>query len=182
MNAKPVRRLLPVLLLMSSAASAGAATTDEALRAENTRLRAQIEALEKSCAAATAAASQPPATPATELAAPPEASAAAPAPPAVSTAPPGYKLVPIVPVRPEDRYAETGCGSNSPADAPWKQGFNWAGLRPGMSMAEVEELLGKDHYDLSGQNRVGWQYGKCGNAVRGTVIFVDGQVKVWQHP
>jgi hypothetical protein len=206
-------RLGATLLLAAVAGSAVGDDSLEQLRAENARLRAQLQQLQQSCpAAASAAASAAaaasvvsaaaPAPAAAPSATPPSAAAAAvqvqaparPAagsPPSVASAavPAGYKLVPLTapdyvdPLAPP--YDRTGCSRDlfkGPPPARWNDLDNWSGLGRGQSMAEVEKQLGKEHYDASGRGRIEWQYGKCGDIVRGRVQFESGQVVSWQVP
>src|SRR5581483_9077232 len=97
--------------------------------------------------------------------------------------PPGYKLVPVNtpdyvdPLAPP--YTHTGCSRGmmkGPPPAKWNDLSNWGGMRRGLSNPEVEDLLGKEHFDVSGHGRVEWQYGRCGDSVAGRVQFLDGKV------
>lgn len=103
--------------------------------------------------------------------------------------PKGYKLVPvnapdyIDPLTPP--YDRTGCSRalfKGPPPAKWNEPDNWRELSRGQSMADVEGSLGKEHFDVSGQGRVEWQYGKCGDQVSGRVQFVNGRVVFWKVP
>lgn len=190
-------RLSTCLLPLSALLFASLVHADDNadLRAENARLRTQLEALQKSCpvASTTVAPASSPAMPAVATVAAPVAAtataeSAAPsiAPPAdVATAAPvapaGYKLVPIAPPRPEDRYIDAGC-KKVPHNTPWLQSTNWSLLRRDMTPADVEDLLGPQHYNVVANGRVGWQYGKCEFGVRGTVVFENDRVVVWQKP
>jgi len=155
------------------------------LRSENAQLKAQLEDLQKSCPAAAArhaamSAAQPPAAaPAPgPMAATAEATTASPVP----AVPPGYQLVKIEPV---PAYSQTDCKHSpqySGRHAPWRDEDHWLALRSGMSMAEVEQLLGPEHYDVSDGGRIGWQYGKCGASVRGMTVFQDGKLLYWNKP
>lgn len=206
-----MRRSPFVLMTLLGLAPISIALGDESadLRAENARLRTQLEALQKSCPVAAAnpvvapsslsapigpadtreAAREVAATPAASsmlMSAPVVPSSAASINTQIETsplvAPPGYKLVPIGPPRPEDRYIATGCGNNSPHNVPWKQSANWSLLAKGLSPADVEDLLGPEHYNVVNNGRIAWQYGKCDYGVRGSVVFENGLVVVWQAP
>jgi len=196
---------LGAALLLAAAGSAAAADSLEQLRAENARLRAQLQQLQQSCpataattsattvsaapAAAAAAAPPPPAAPGVQVT-PPAQPAPAGTPPVASAAvPPGYKLVPVTapdyvdPLAPP--YDRTGCSRDvfkGPPPARWNDLDNWSGLSRGQTMAEVEKQLGKEHFDATGRGRVEWQYGKCGDVVRGRVQFEGGQLVSWQVP
>ena len=200
--------LLPAMAFMSGFAQVDQET--DRLRADNAALRAQLDALQKSCGLATtaapvstpapdakAAAANPP-VPAASMAAPVQA-LPAPVPPPVVTmqtpsaqstaAPAGYKLVPVNtpefvdPLSPP--YDKTGCSAGvfkGPPPAKWNNADNWLNIGRGQSMAEVESALGKEHFNADGHGRIEWQYGKCGDAVSGRVLFKDGKVVLWQAP
>ncbi|MDE2149850.1 MAG: hypothetical protein KGJ55_08470 [Gammaproteobacteria bacterium] len=146
--------------------------------------------------AAAAAAPAAPASRAPIHALAPIAAASAPLP----VPPPGYKLVKIEPPAPNlpkipsgyklvkipPPYSETGCHhggafSNGP-DAPWKHEDPWLSLQVGMTPQEVEKLLSKEHFDIRDGDRTGWEYGKCGKAFWGIVVFSDGKVAYWKKP
>ena len=131
-----------------------------------------------------------PQAPTSAAVAPQSAAPALPAGVAPNTVvPPGYKLVPantpdyVDPLSPP--YTHAGCSRGmfqGPPPAKWNDASNWMGMRRGLNMAEVTDLLGKEHYDVSGRGRIEWQYGRCGDAVNGRVQFLDGQVVYWQPP
>ncbi len=140
----------------------------------------------------------PPPSPATVPAAAPAAPPAG-APPVqqvvvpptqpATVVPPGYKLVPlntpeyVDPLAPP--YTRTGCSRGmmkGPPPAKWNDLSNWGGMQRGLSNPEVEDMLGKEHFDVSGHGRVEWQYGKCGDSIAGRVQFLDGKVVFWQVP
>jgi hypothetical protein len=235
MNLSLIQRLGAALVLATVAAQAVADDNLEQLRAENVRLRAQLQQLQQSCPVAAATPAPPPVPAATKVAttpaapplaampaspaAPATSAAATPAPPAPAAAvvpapappaavqvqpgaapaspasvasvpvPAGYKLVPVGapdyvdPLSPP--YDHAGCSRGAfqgPPPAKWNDASNWDGMRRGLKMDEVNDLLGKEHFDASGRDRIEWQYGKCGNAVSGRVQFIDGQVVYWQVP
>ncbi len=192
--ASTLRRTCLVLALAAGAPAALADAELERLRAENASLKAQLQSLQQSCPAPTAAAAAAAsAAPAPAAAAPVAAAAvpaAVPAPaPAVVTPPPGYKLVPLnAQVVNTDTmappYDHTGCSRGlfqRSTQAKWDVADNWDGLKRGQSMAEVEKLLGKEHFDAGGGERVQWQYGKCGSYSAGYVTFKNGAVQAWSN-
>lgn len=176
------------LLLLSFTAAAG---DDELqrLRSENAQLRAQLQSLRAQCptAAKSGAVSGPIAAPNTPPGAAPET--ALPVPPPgyklvkeadLPAPPPGYKLV-----KEAEPHSESGCRKGvfaQTADAPWKHEEQWNALDRGMKPAEVEKLLGDDHYNVLAKGRQMWQYGKCGNNVDGFVVFDGSEVLFWQAP
>ena len=177
-----------VAAILAAPIAESAATQDQELqrlRNENTLLKKQIEDSRNNCGtlALPQATVPAPAAAASPSAAAPAASVGA-APPTVpaetQTPPSGYKLVKIEPVKP---YSDTGCDKGAPSiDKRWKRKDNWSYLRGGMSMLDVEELLGVEHYNVAGSSRVGWEYGKCEAAARGSVVFQDGTVQYWRQP
>ncbi len=231
-SVKQCRRniFLLALFALSCGSAASADPETDQLRAENLRLKAQLQAMQQSCAAsaapnakaaggipaasspvaaatgsaATGAAAVVPASPATAALAP--ASAGKPAPvsqidpqaavvtvtgegAAATAIPQGYKLVPINtpsyidPLAPP--YDRTGCSREmfaGPPPAKWNDAENWRGIYRGESMAEVEQAVGKEHFDRSSRGRVEWQYGKCGSAVSGSALFEGGKLISWQVP
>jgi hypothetical protein len=211
MNLSLIQRLGAALVLATVAAHAAADDSIEQLRAENVRLRAQLQQLRQSCPAAAAvpaptaaakAVAVAPAAPAapavTAAPVPPPAAAvqvqaaAAPAsPPAVAAVPvpAGYKLVPLStpdwvdPLSPP--YDHTGCSralGKGPMPAKWNEADNWLDVQRGQSKDEVEKSLGKEHFDAQGRGLVEWQYGKCGDNVAGRVVFKDDRVVSFQVP
>ena len=227
---------LLALLLLADGGSAVADQQTDQLKAENLRLKAQVQALQQSCVVtppapqtspsasvvppATVVLEQPastaggvassviaspttpvsaappaPVAPIPQAAKAPETVQAVPQTPAPATAaavaeiPKGYKLVPIntpVPVDPlTPPYDRTGCSRDvfkGPPPAKWNDISNWSGLRNGLDPAQVEEILGKEHYNASGHGRVEWQYGRCGDQIAGRVQFLEGKVVYWQVP
>ncbi|MDB5987401.1 MAG: hypothetical protein JWR16_2454 [Nevskia sp.] len=146
------------------------------LRAENARLRAQLEAAQKNAQPAPAptanpvvpnpvaappiapmATTTPPVAPTTVAAPAPAPAAAAPAAAAAApvaetpAAPPGYKLVRVEPLPPSERYMDSGCSRGAflgPPPAPWLDVDAWNGLRRGMAPKDVEDLIGVEHHDV----------------------------------
>ena len=179
------------------------------LKAENASLRAQLNALKAQAPSTTSAAAMPsvdatvvrqgalaPAVPGHSQAAPaalPASPAQAQTPPAAAAqavaVPAGYKLVPASSQEPADPlappYDKTGCSLGlfkGPPPAKWNNADNWFGMGLGLSMTEVEGMLGREHFDANGRGRVEWQYGKCGESVSARVVFKDGKVVLWQAP
>lgn len=77
-------------------------------------------------------------------------------------------------------YAEAGCDRgflHGPAPGKWQQANAWKALHNGMSMAEVEGLIGVEHYDVAkGTDTVQWQYGRCAASWQGSVTFRNGSL------
>ena len=112
-----------------------------------------------------------------------------PPPPPGYVPPTGYKLVPAVSENDKDfsapPYDKTGCSHSllkHPAPAKWNDPSNWEMLTRRMSMPDVEDLIGKDHFDVKQGNQVEWQYGDCGGKVGGFVLFTNGEATAWQVP
>lgn len=207
MNLSLIQRLGLALVLAAVAAHAAAADSLEQLRAENARLRAQLQQLQQSCPVAAAAPTAVPADKPVGVA-PPAAPApvapavvASPAPPPVAAAPAspaaiasvpvpvGYKLVPVStpdwvdPLSPP--YDHAGCSralGKGPMPAKWTDADNWLDVQRGQSPADVEKEVGKEHFDTQGRGLVEWQYGKCGDSVAGRVVFQDNRVVSIQAP
>jgi len=181
------------------------------LRAENARLRTQLDALQKSCPVAAAnpvvapSAQTTSAAPAVAaeaaIAAAPVAAVAAPAqsvtaaeanavvptiaPPAPPPPPSGYKLVRVAPLAPSERYLDTGCSQGflkGPPPAKWLDTSVWDSLQKDMTPAQVETLIGIDHHDIEARGKLQWQYGRCGDMVSGWVLFENGHVRSWSAP
>ncbi len=158
------RLLLPALLIAAALPWPAMAATDElqALRDANARLQQQVEQLQQQCAIPAAAASA--------ASAPTATAAAAPRPAAAIAAT-------------ELPYTSTGCRKGKGgSDLRWKERSNWEDLARGMSVTEVEERLGIEHFNVADGTRTGWQYGKCEASVRGTVVFEQGRVLFWDMP
>jgi hypothetical protein len=178
---------LTMMLLSAPVAHAAADSELSVLQAENLRLKAEIQQLRASCAIATP---PPPVAAVAPVTRPPSAETLEPVPaqptnataatPTPAAPPPGYKLVPIAPAN-----SETGCRQGMfevTQDAPWKHEENWSFLRKAMTPLEVEQLLGKDHYDVTAKGRTAWQFGKCGTLVQGMAVFEDGALLFWKQP
>ncbi|MBL6751989.1 MAG: hypothetical protein ISP90_15830 [Nevskia sp.] len=186
-------RKLAALVLLSLAAAAAADPSLDALRAENARLKAQLEALQRACPTAAAPAASPapavpptiatPAAPAAGAAPPPaEPAPAAPAIIAMPAAPPGYRLVPITPPAEEQENCTQGLFAQS-KDAPWKHQENWDSLSKKMKPSEVETTLGKTHTTAAKGARTVWEYGRCGTGpAQGYVVFENDGLLFWQRP
>jgi hypothetical protein len=185
-----------ILLLPLSALAASDDTENASLKAQVEQLQSQLRAIQAQCPTASivapppsaAAPVSPPArtaiavpsaTPAVQAAAtaatanavpaaaePASSAATTPAPPA------GYKLVKV------DPNEEPPL----PKDDRWRDPANWDMLVAGMSMNEVESILGVEHRVISAKGRVQWGYGKIGRDLISRVIFVDGRLAVWERP
>lgn len=85
----------------------------------------------------------------------------------------------------EKPYSRTGCSKglfqNSKA-ARWQDVERWADLEKGLSQAEVEALLGVEHYDENGGGNIIWHYGKCDASSRAQVLFDNGRLMDWRAP
>jgi hypothetical protein len=178
-----------LIALFTCRAMAGADDAElQRLRAENARLKQALSALE--ARPGTTA----PRLPAATSAPSPSVGAGAGMPAAASgaavsstraaastppKAPPGYRLVP----EPAPN-SDSGCSHSmfGGTDAPWKHEESWSALHRGDSPSEVEPLLGRDHFDVTGDGRVMWQYGKCGRDALAFVVFQDGRLLFWRTP
>jgi hypothetical protein len=95
------------------------------------------------------------------------------------------KPAPQVRVVVEEPYSHTGCSRGllkGIAPAQWQDGELWKDLRNGQTPAEVEALLGPEHYDETGGGNVLWHYGRCGKSSMGQVLFTGGQLSGWRAP
>lgn len=160
-------RLMPfsLVLLACTSLTAFAAPASEcsALQAEVEALRAKVRALEASALPVTT---------------PPQQAAAAL--PGTAAKPAAVARVVI-----EEPYSRTGCSRGlfkGIAPARWQDIELWRDLAQGQSPAEVEQLLGIEHYDERGGRNVIWHYGNCGASSRAQVLFTDGKVADWQAP
>jgi hypothetical protein len=176
---------LAALLLLASAAPHADPLADEnaRLRQQVLDLKARNAALEQACPAAAAAAPaavpvpQPqPAAPVAAAAAP---AAAPPPPPVVAAAAPAEAPAP-------KPYASTGCErslGSGPASAKWQSAKAWRGLKKDMSGAEVEAVLGVEHYDVERPGgRLQWQYGRCGSHWAGDATLLNGVLESSNPP
>lgn len=85
----------------------------------------------------------------------------------------------------EEPYSRSGCrkGLFEPiASAKWQDAQLWFDLERGQSPAEVEALLGVEHYDGQGADNVVWHYGKCGSSSMAQVLFTKGKLADWRAP
>lgn len=178
MSAKAIVALL--LLLTVPVASADSSDDENSqLRAEIAALKARNETLEKACpstagATAPTVSAQPSSSPVSgrtvteaPAAGPMSAGAGAPA------------------AEPAKLYADTGCDQgilSGPPPGKWRSGKAWRKVNNGMSMGEVESIVGVEHYDEQKKNSVEWQYGRCGRGWEGSVDFVNGEVVAVSPP
>lgn len=94
------------------------------------------------------------------------------------------KPSPEVQVRVVAPYSRTGCSTglfNSAPRARW-QDADWQDLLKGMTAAEVETLLGVEHFDVTGGGNTIWQFGKCGNTAIAEALFSQGLLEHWRAP
>lgn len=153
------------LLLACTSFTAIAASPSEcgALQAEVEALRAKVRLLEAAAQTVTTA--------------PKQADAALPG---MAAKPAAVAKVVI-----EEPYSRTGCSRGlfkGIAPARWQDQELWRDLARDQTPAEVEKLLGVEHYDERGGRNVIWHYGNCGASSRAQVLFTDGKVADWQAP
>ena len=195
MSAKTTATLVLFLLLPVIAQADSGADENSQLRAEIAALKARNETLERACPAAASA--NAPAAPAvtavTPVTAPTASAATAVATPAVPLAPstaaaPVLASAPIVeaaPAKPSRLYADTGCDRGfftGPARGKWQDPKAWKKISNGMTMAEVENVIGVEHYDEEKGSAVQWQYGRCASSWESSVKFVNGVVVTISPP
>jgi predicted nucleic acid-binding Zn ribbon protein len=85
----------------------------------------------------------------------------------------------------EEPYSRTGCSRGlfqGIAPAQWQEQNLWQDLEKGQTPAEVEKILGPEHYDESGGGNVIWHYGRCGVSSRAQVLFTQGRLTDWRAP
>ena len=155
--------LLSLLLPLSLQAAAPAAECS-ALQAEVETLRAKVLALEGALLPAPSAAAQTADTALPGTAAKPEA----------------VKKLVI-----EEPYSRTGCSRGlfkGIEPARWQEPDLWLELEKGQSPAQVEKLLGIEHYDERGGGNIVWHYGKCGASSMAQVLFKQGRLADWRAP
>jgi hypothetical protein len=139
-----------------------AASDCAALQTEVEQLRARVKALE---------AAQ------THLAPPVDA---APVLPGAAAKPAAVATVVV-----EEPYSRTGCSKGlfkGIEPARWQETDLWLDLEKGQSPAAVEKLLGVEHYDERGGDKVIWHYGKCGASSMAQVLFTKGLLSDWRAP
>ena len=157
---------LTLLLLALAAAPAFAAGSSDcpALQAELETLRAKVRTLE--------AAQRPLVT--------------APAPSAASALPgTAPKPAATTTVVIEEPYSRSGCRKSlfeRIAPAKWQDASLWLDLERGQTPAEVEAMLGAEHYDEQGGGNIAWLYGKCGASSMAQVLFTRGKLADWRAP
>ena len=159
-------RLIPLLLalpcLTATSSFAAPAAECAALQTEVETLRAKVRTLE--------AALSPVAT------APPQAASR----PGTAAKPAATATLVI-----EEPYSRSGCSRGlfkGIEPAQWQESDRWLDLEKGQSPAEVEKLLGAEHYDERGGSNVIWHYGKCGASSRAQVLFTNSKLADWRAP
>ena len=167
-------------LFLFAAMSQASGNECSALQVEVETLRARLKAYEAASAPLALPALAPVAAAAPELAPPtPPAAAAAVLPGAAA------KPAPVQRVVIEEPYSRTGCSKGlfkGIDPAPWQEATLWLDLEKGLTAAEVEALLGVEHYDERGGRNVIWHYGKCGASSKAQALFVDGKLADWRAP
>ena len=162
MRSLPHWLLCAAFLLGPIRVAAAEAETCTALQAEVETLRARLKLLE---AAAVPTAALP---------------ALAPVAPGLAAKPAAIQRVVV-----EEPYSRTGCSEGlfkGIAYARWQDADLWLELEKGLSPAEVEKLLGVEHYDEEGGGNLLWHYGKCGAASRAQLLFTKGKLVDWRAP
>lgn len=155
---------LLLLLLPLSLHAATPAAECSALQTEVETLRAKVLALE---AALIPAPTAPPQTADTAL-------------PGTAAKPEAVKKLVI-----EEPYSRTGCSRGlfkGIEAARWQDTDLWLELEKGQSPAQVEKLLGVEHYDERGGGNIVWHYGKCGDSSMAQVLFEQGRLADWRAP
>jgi len=165
----------------ADAACTASAAEIMALKARVLELEAQLAGRTPSAAATstTVPATTGKALPATSATA--EAQYAVAAPPATAINQVTRKVVVVG----EEGHTRTRCPLGLFKGVPygkWREPFNWDSLDTGMSAAEVENLLGVEHYNIGSSKRMVWQYGKCGSQIQGEVLIEDGKLLDWRKP
>lgn len=154
---------LAVLPLLALPLVVTAANDCSAQQTELETLRARVRTLEAGLAAAPSVALQ--------------TSAALPG----TAAKPAATKVVVV----EEPYSRSGCSLGlfkGIEPAKWQDRDLWLDLGKGQSAAQVEKLLGVEHYDERGGGNVIWHYGRCGGASMAQVLFSNGQLVDWRAP
>ncbi len=85
----------------------------------------------------------------------------------------------------EEPFSRTGCRRSlftGIEAARWQDSELWLDLQKGQSPAEVEKLLGIEHFDERGGDNVIWHYGKCGATSMAQVLFTGGKLADWRAP
>lgn len=181
----------PLLLLLGISTLAHADTLGDEnarLKQQVSALQSRVEALERACPAAARASGvvvQPGAAPAASTAAgpsPSDTSAASVTAAANLEGTPQPKEVPVPaqPSKPAQKYAAAGCDRgllSGPEAGRWQKLQNWDAVTKGLTPAEVEAIVGVEHYDVTLRNgRTQWQYGRCSSSYEAAVEFLDGRV------
>ncbi len=176
MRLKSCAALLAVSLWPFTAHADAAADENSVLRAEIAALKARNEILQQSCPVA-ATPAMPAALSATSSSAAKESTPVA-APAATVT---HARVAPITAevAAPAKPYTHTGCDQglfSGPPPGKWRDAKAWNTISKGMTMTDVENGIGVEHYDVQKSAKIQWQYGRCGNSWEGSVTFADGLV------
>ncbi len=172
-------RSLLLLLGISAIAHADAAGDENAqLRQQLSALQSRVEQLERACPAAASGGVVQPGTAAAP--APSEAASVTAAANLEGTPQPRELPPPAQPSKPVQKYAAAGCDRgllSGPEAGRWQKLQNWNAVTKGLAPAEVEAIIGVEHYDVTLRNgRTQWQYGRCSSSYEGAVEFLDGRV------
>lgn len=156
----PTLAVLPLLALPLLVA---AANDCSALQTEVETLRAKVRTFEAGLAAA-----------------PTTVAAGNAALPGTAAKPAATQIVVV-----EEPYSRTGCSRGlfkGIEPAKWQDSGLWLDLSKGQPAAEVEKLLGVEHYDERGGGNVIWHYGRCQAASMAQVLFTNGKLADWRAP
>ncbi len=159
---KPIFLAVTTLLAAMPAHAATATTDCSAQRSELESLRARVRTLEATLLSAAPAQPNDTVLPGT-------------------AAKPAARATVVV----EEPYSRTGCSRGlfkGVAAAAWQDAELWSELEKGQSPAQVEKLLGVQHYDEQGGDNVIWHFGKCGASSRAQVLFTNGKLADWRAP
>lgn len=172
MRPTPYAALLAFSLVSAKVHSESAADENFALRAEITALKARNETLERSCPAAVTtkpmSASSTASSDGTPIVAPASVTANVAVPLSAAEVAATQKL-----------YGHSGCDQglfSGPPPGKWRDAKTWGKISNGMTMADVENNLGIEHYDVKKGANIQWQYGRCGNSWEASVTLADGLV------
>ena len=98
-----------------------------------------------------------------------------------TAAKPAAKRIVVV----EEPYSRSGCRQSlfeGATPGKWQDADLWVDLEKGQLPAQVEALLGPEHYDERGGDSIIWHYGKCGASSMAQVLFTKGRLADWRKP